>query len=166
MPPIVGDIWQEGHFRAAVPASPSLCPLRTTFPGFVSLPWKPPSRLPHRGCHPRVNPSGRSRRRPCRAHRCSRLQPATPTGKACMPAAATAANPFRPAPVNKVYVSGVKRKKATTRVTPPTPPPIAPARATPRIPAEDAATAAPKVFDKMGSRYDTLISSSCFTFLH
>ncbi|KAE8772183.1 putative galacturonosyltransferase 14 [Hordeum vulgare] len=80
---------------------------------------------------------------------------ADPVGWARAPAAAAidAAIPGRPASTRKGKVSGMKRKKAVARSTPPTPPLVAPARATPRMPADDNATAATNVFDEMGTSW-------------
>ncbi|KAE8805124.1 hypothetical protein D1007_18867 [Hordeum vulgare] len=82
----------------------------------------------------------------------------TPTGKACVHAAAFAAAvasvaiPGRPAPTRKD--KAVECKKAGARATTPTPPLIARGRATPRMHADSDATTASNVFDKMGARGD------------
>ena len=94
--------------------------------------------------------------------------PAGPARKARAPVgpAASDVNSVGHPPAKKGRAFGVKRKKLARRPTPPTPPPIAPARPTPRMPVDAAAAVAPEEFDGMGARYDSSISVTSFILVH
>lgn len=91
--------------------------------------------------------------------------PAGPTGKARAPGANAAAR-SRSAAEKVGKVSGVKRKKIPTKRTAPSSTPFAPARGSPAMPFNGAASTASEVFDEMTGRYASSVPSIFFAFRH
>lgn len=191
MSPVGCEIWREGHFHAAVPVFASLRrqpppSARSGAPSPASL--RCHGSLPavgrHRGCHPRATPVGRSRCRPCRARRCSRLRRATPQAagqrrrlgrhsRSPRQEGTRSARPRRhQCESGRTYadeegeVFGCETQEAHRKTYTANTSPISPARTDPMMPTNVAVVAAPEVFDEMGARYDASISCSSFTFLH